>query len=603
MTLRCSVAAAVWLAVSAISGAAEKPNGYESGKVWQVALTIDAAEYTAMQPKGRFGFQFGPPKKEPEKKDADGREMHRNTFGMDLPWATGAVTVDGETFAAVGVRYKGNGTIGDASRTAKKSFKIDLDRHGGTGRVQGSKSINLHCGVADPSKAREVLGYGLYRAAGVPAPRTAFAEVRLTVPGKFDNELLGLYTVVEEVDKPFLRAHFKGDKGLLMKPEGLREFEDKGDDWAAYKKQYAPKREPTPAEAKRVIAFARLVQKADDATFRKEIADYLDIDGYLRYLAVTSYIANSDSFFALGHNYYLYLHPATNKFHFLPWDVDRAFSNLPVLGTNDQQMNLSLTHPYAGAHRLTDRLLATPGVSEKYQTLLKELSATVFDKARLLKELAAVEAATKDLIAKEATASAARKEGNGTAAPLMFGKPPGMAAFFEKRTESVAAQLAGTSKGHVPTAGFGPGAFKIGPVLAGPLMTEYDADKDGKMSKAEWAAAAKKVYDACAKTPEGKVTEKALADAVTAMMPKPPEGAPQPPAMFRPGTMLANAILRRADADKDGHLTLDELTAAADKLFVEADKDKAGKLDETAFGELLTTLFPVPNFGPPPKKD
>ena len=39
------------------------------------------------------------------------------------------------------------------------------------------------------------------RAAGVPAPRTAYAEVTLTVPGKFDREYLGLYTVIEQVDK------------------------------------------------------------------------------------------------------------------------------------------------------------------------------------------------------------------------------------------------------------------------------------------------------------------------------------------------------------------------------------------------------------------
>ena len=94
--------------------------------------------------------------------------------------------------------------------------------------------------MADPSKCRETLGYAMYRAAGVPAPRTALAEVRLTVPGKYDKELLGVYTVVEEVDKPFLRDHFGTDKGLLMKPEGLRDFEDQGDDWDRYKKQIRP---------------------------------------------------------------------------------------------------------------------------------------------------------------------------------------------------------------------------------------------------------------------------------------------------------------------------------------------------------------------------
>src|SRR5262249_48347840 len=162
----------------------------------------------------------------------------------------------------------------------------------------------------------------------------------------------------EAVDRTLLRREFKTDNGLLMKPEGLREFADLGDDWERYKKQYAPKRDASKEESRRVIAFARLVAKADDAAFHKQIGSYREVDEYLRFLAVTTFIANPDSFFALGHNYYLYLHPKTNKFYFLPWDLDRAFANLPNLGSYNQQMNLSLTHPYAGTHRLTERLLA-----------------------------------------------------------------------------------------------------------------------------------------------------------------------------------------------------------------------------------------------------
>ena len=36
-------------------------------------------------------------------------------------------------------------------------------------------------------------------------------------------------------------------------------------------------------------------------------------------------------------------------------------------------------------HRLTDRVLAMPGMAERYRKLLKELAATAFDKGRLLK--------------------------------------------------------------------------------------------------------------------------------------------------------------------------------------------------------------------------
>src|SRR5262249_36021201 len=158
--------------------------------------------------------------------------------------------------------------------------------------------------------------------AGVPAPGTSFAEVRLTVEGKYDSELWGLYTLVEHVDNRFLRTHFGSDTGLLMKPEGLRDFEHHGNDWERYRKTYLPKRKATDNETARIIAFTKLVHKADNDSFEREIGSYIDIEAYLRFLAVTSFVSNPDCFFILGHNYYLYLHPRTGQFHFIPWDVD-----------------------------------------------------------------------------------------------------------------------------------------------------------------------------------------------------------------------------------------------------------------------------------------
>ena len=582
--------------------AEKKSSAFEPGRVWDVHITISAEEFAAMQPRGGRGFPGfgpGPASKAPEKPADPNREVHRNNFGVDLPWATGTVTIGTETFKDVGIRYKGNGTIGDASRTIKKSFKVDLDHFGGSGRFHGSKTINLHCGVADPSKLRESLGYSLYRTAGVPAPRTAFAEVRLTVPGKYDKELLGFYTATEPVDKLFLRNNFGTDAGLLLKPEGVRELTDMGDEWERYKKPFAPKRDATAAEAKRVIGFARLVQKADDATFRKEIDSYLDTDAYLRFLAATAFVANSDGFFTLGHNYYIYLHPKTGKFHFFPWDLDRAFANFMILGTAEQQMDLSLMHPYAGTHRLTERLLAVPGTAEKYQKLLKELEVKCFDKQRLMKELETAEAATKELIARDDKAAQARKEAAPTG--FGFGKPPGLKTFIEKRTTSVASQVAGASKGHVPTGGgFGGPPPKMGDIMAGPLMGALDADTDGKLSRDEWVSTAKKIFAACEKDKDGLVDQKALTAGLNGMFPKPPEGSPPPPGGFSLGNFMAGPILSRADANKDSKLTSEELVGAAGKLFDTFDKKKTGKLEESAFSELLTDLFPAPKFGPPP---
>lgn len=571
----------------------------EPFKVLPVHLTFTEDEFAALQPrKARPAGLFAAPKPAGTSKDGD-RDIRRNNFGVDLPWAKASVTVDGDTFSDVGIRYKGNGTLFDAARTAKKSFQVDLDRYGGKARFRKSKTINLHCGVADPSKYREAFGYALYRAAGVAAPRTSFAEVRITVPGKYDNELLGLYIVVEEIDKPFLRDRFGSDKGLLMKPEGVREIEDRGADWSKYKAQYRPQWEATPDEARRMTSFAKLVHKADDATFRQEIASYLDIDQYLRFLATTTFIANVDSFFALGHNYYLYLHPKTGQLHVMPWDLDRAFANLPFFGPNEQKMDLSITRPYAGAHRLTDRVMAMPGMTEKYQALFKEMSATCFAKDRLLADIAAAETAMKDVLARDAKAAASRSEGFQTAS-IFTVRPPDLRTFVEKRAASVAAQLAGKSKGFVMAGGFGQGQQpKAGDMLAGPLLEALDANRDGKMSRDEWESAARRVFAACEKDADGRIDQKSLGAGLNGMFPKAPDWMPAPPVAFSLGNMMAGPIVTRADANKDGKLTVDELVAAANVLFDQIDEKKAGVLDHPAFSEMITRLFPIPGGAPP----
>jgi putative membrane-bound dehydrogenase-like protein len=314
----------------------------------------------------------------------------------------------------------------------------------------------------DPAHAREAVAYAVFRAAGVPAPRTAFAEVTLTVPGKYDKELLGLYLLVESVDKRFLEDRFGTDKGLLMSPFQVRGLDFIGDDWERYKGRYRPRSEATKEQAKRVVDLARLVNQAGDEQFRKEIGSYLDVDETLRFLAANALLCNLESAFALGHNYHLYLSPKTDRFTFIPGDLEFSQANFGLMGSADQQMDLSLTHPYPGDNKLVGRLLAMEEVSAKYQKLLKDLSATCFTKEQLLKDVEAIEKAIKEPLARDRKAVEARRE-----APPGFGppgaqapQPPDLRTFADKRTASVAAQLSGKSKGFVPTFGAGPG---VGP--------------------------------------------------------------------------------------------------------------------------------------------
>jgi len=442
--------------------AADPPAGKdESGtfgltKVWVIYLELSAKEYDAMQPPpGGFGFAGGPPPKKEVPKEK--RDSERNLFGTEFPWAQADLIVDGKALKKVGVRYAGDITYFASTRGLKRPLKIDFARSEKQD-LHGLGAIHLHAMPLDPAKAREALAYAVFRDAGVPAPRTAFAEVTLTVPGRFEKELLGLYTVVEDVDRRFLADRFGTDKGLLMRPARMRGLDFLGDDWERYKAQYQPRAEPTGDEAKRLIEFARLVNQAGDDEFKKLIDSFLDVDEFLRFVAANALTTNLESFLALGHNYSLYLNPKTNKFVFIPGDLEFSFANFLLMGTADQLMDLSLTRPYPGESKLPDRLLAIKEVNDKYQKLLKELTATVFTKERLLKDAEAIEKATKAVRDREAKAVAARREPPPGFGPpgAMAPQPPDLKTFAEKRTAAVADQLAGKGKGYVPQFTFGP---------------------------------------------------------------------------------------------------------------------------------------------------
>ncbi len=432
-------------------------------KVWQFHLEMTAKNYDKMQPTGsmRFPGGFGPkkPDDKPGEKPAD---VHKGSgFGLEFPWIHADLSAEGKTYKDVGLRYKGNASYGTTSRGLKRNFFIDLDHYDDPLRFHGLKSIVLNAGGLDPSRERETFSFAVFRAVGVPAPRTAFAEVTISMTGKYDKEFVGLYTFVEHVDKNFLKDRFKNNKGLLMKPEGLRDIQYLGEDWKSYVSRYRPKHEPSAKEKRRLIEFAKLVDRGSDADFQEQIGSYLDLDQFLRFVAANAYLVTLDNFFTNGHNCFLYLNPQTNKFVFIPWDMDVSLAGVPFIGTAEQRLDLSLMHPHPGQHKLIDRLLAMKDINESYQKLLKELAGTVFAKERLLAQVDAIESVTAERLAREKKATEARKEGAGgpgfgfALGSGMFGQGPSLRIFVEKRTASVAAQLAGERTGWVPDGKFG----------------------------------------------------------------------------------------------------------------------------------------------------
>lgn len=556
-------------------------------KVWVAHLHVMAEDWAAMLPtKSLFG-PVGEPAKDKEPRPV---VPLRGGFGFDFAYVKGEFEFDGKKWSDVGVRFKGNSSYAMAGQTVKKPFKVDFNRYVKGQDFFGMRTINLANNFGEPSQVREALAYSVFRAAGVPAPRTAFVELYLTVPGKYAREFVGLYTLIEQVDKTFLKNHFKNGAGMLAKPEGIQNLPYLGPDWQPYAELYRPKDEPSASAKQRLIDFTRLVNFASDADFNRSIGKFLDVDRFLRYVAACSVMVNVDSFVGIGHNYYLYLNPDNNRFTILPWDLNSTFGLFPLAGGADAQAAWTIATPYFGRNRLTERLLATPGNEAAFRKHLGELNAKAMPPAKLVAAIDVMQKAVQKVIDKE---NARKKAG---VLSLLAPRPANLKKFVTDRAASIVDQLAGKAEGKQLSLGwfeFGK-REPLGKQVAKPLLATVDADRDGKLSRAEVKAAVSQRFVAWAGEAKGALSEKALADSLTPLLPKPPEIPFSPVKLPNyAGVHFAGLLFARAGGATD-KLRLADLLTQSDRFFVDADANRDDTLDEAELSKALDALPPLP---------
>jgi hypothetical protein len=360
-------------------------------KVWTAQLTMSADAWQKMQPRqgafgGGGGSRFlGPP---------GGRNGVAARQGIEFDYVPATLQLNDWTFRDIAVRYKGNGSYLRARGSDKISLKVDFNRFVKGQKLAGLTTINFQNNITDAGWMNEVLAYRLYRDAGALAPRTTYAQVYLTVAGR-ERQYLGLYSVSENVDENFADERFGTRQGAIFKPSTQELFTDWGADWAVYDQSYDPKTDLTDAQKQRVIALGRLVSSAPDAEFAAAIGDFVDLDDFARYFAVLAWLANHDSLLQNGQNFYTYLHPTTNRMHFVAWDQDFSFGNVRNNGS------WSIYYPWSGNNRFLSRLYNVGAFRSKYLARMTEFSDRLFVPERFMKQLAEIAPAIRPSVALE----------------------------------------------------------------------------------------------------------------------------------------------------------------------------------------------------------
>ncbi|MBI1928146.1 CotH kinase family protein [Candidatus Poribacteria bacterium] len=525
---RCLFIYGIFILLSVLLGNAEikelsasaEMDIFDSQEIASFTIAITPQDWEKMQPKRPEGLRPGPPMPPPAggfewppppPPEADGvrrggfppppREARpgggpRFMIGIgesNFEYVKGTVKYKDERYDEVGIRFKGNSSFRSSGDTLKKPFKFDFDRFVKDQTFHGYNKLNFSNGFKDPSLMREKLAYDLFQKAKVPAPRAAYARLYLTVEGRYDQEYLGLYTMVEQVAPRFLKDRFGNGDGLLVKPDRVNDFEDFGEDWKRYAQHYELKSKEKTSDTARLIQFIKFLHNSDDAQFAQEIEQFLNVDSFLRFLAVNTLLVNLDSYLGTGHNYYLYHNTATGQYEMIPWDLNEAFGNFQM-GNIQQMLSLDIDQPSAGKKLLIDRLLKIEKYKEQYHANLRELIETHFHPERMSVEIDRLYALIHDAVIAEThnlsppkqfekslTENIVPERGPGMRRIFRRGEPAGqqeeagnppepmpppspmrwqslgLKPFVVSRVESVKAQLNGEQEGYiieVPRPGF-----------------------------------------------------------------------------------------------------------------------------------------------------
>ena len=176
---------------------------------------------------------------------------------------------------------------------------------------------------------------------------------------------------------------------------------------------------------------------------------------------MTVWLSDMDGILGPGQNYYVYLHPTSNKFMFIPWDQDQSFGQYPR-GSQEQREQLSIHKPWNGDNRFFERLFKVDAFKTRYLLALKEINESLVQaKAidRLVEELAEILRApvgeeSPDRLAelnKAAEGKMIKTLMTGRSSYLIDTKPIKM--FVPLRQASIADQIAGRSQGETTDRG------------------------------------------------------------------------------------------------------------------------------------------------------
>lgn len=205
----------------------------------------------------------------------------------------------------VGVHLKGMGSFRTVDQ--KASFAVKFDEFAQDQEYCGLTKLMFNNSVQDPTYVVEWLATGLFRDAGLPAARVTHARVSL------NGNDLGLYVVIEGMNKRFLKQHFQSAKGNLYETY-VRDIDTPMDQDNGEVTDQAD-----------VRALVEACSIADPLERFRSVGKVLDVDRFVSFAAMEILVGHWDGYTIHTNNYRMYHDPISDKMVFITHGLDWAF--------------------------------------------------------------------------------------------------------------------------------------------------------------------------------------------------------------------------------------------------------------------------------------
>lgn len=301
----------------------------------------------------------------------------------DLP---ATLTYNGTVYDSVGVRFKGMTSYSMSGNSQKKSFNITLDGFIPNQEIDGYHTLNLNNSFQDPSFMREVFYLHQIRQ-HTPAAKANF--VQLFINGVH----WGAYPNVEQLNKDFLKEWFFSNDGTNWRADapagtsggggggpnwgdGTAAINYLGEDTTLYKKYYTLKSTDSPEPWKALVETCKILNTTSASNLENALADYLDIDKTLWFLASEILFSDDDSYVYKGKmDYYIYQDAETGRI--TPYDYD---------GNSVMETQAVTWSPFYNENKvnypLMNKLLAVPNLRQRYLAHMRTLINESLDTAK-----------------------------------------------------------------------------------------------------------------------------------------------------------------------------------------------------------------------------